>query len=143
MFKKKMWKYNYTNELYHYGVKGMKWGVRRTKEQLEHDRYSIEARLNKKLPNIQTPNGVKVQHISEHALNRTEDLTRRVTVNETINALTKPLYIRNTVIDNKGRPSQRYIGYYATVNVNPDTGCVTTVWKTGDRVRRKLMKKGK
>ena len=24
-----MWTYNYSNELYHYGVKGMKWGVRR------------------------------------------------------------------------------------------------------------------
>lgn len=24
-----MWQYNYTNELYHYGVPGMKWGVRR------------------------------------------------------------------------------------------------------------------
>lgn len=24
-----MWEYVQTNELYHYGVKGMKWGIRR------------------------------------------------------------------------------------------------------------------
>ena len=31
-----MWSYNYTDELYHYGVKGMRWGVRRTNVQLGH-----------------------------------------------------------------------------------------------------------
>ena len=35
-----------SDNLMHYGIKGMKWGVRRTKEQLAHDRSSIQARMN-------------------------------------------------------------------------------------------------
>ena len=33
-----MWNYNYydDNELYHHGIKGMKWGIRRTPAQLGH-----------------------------------------------------------------------------------------------------------
>lgn len=36
-----MWKYRYVSELYHYGVKGMKWGVRRAPEQLGHPRKRV------------------------------------------------------------------------------------------------------
>lgn len=33
-----MWYYTYSNELYHHGIKGMKWGVRRTPEQLGYNK---------------------------------------------------------------------------------------------------------
>lgn len=45
-----MWNYNYydDNELYHHGVKGMKWGVRRTPAQLGHDTGGVDLQKAKK-----------------------------------------------------------------------------------------------
>lgn len=45
-----MWEYNYyaDNELYHHGVKGMKWGVRRTPAQLGHDTGGVDLQKAKK-----------------------------------------------------------------------------------------------
>ena len=50
-----MWQYEYNNELYHYGVKGMKWGVRRTRnEALSSARSNYKAaKKNYKRSNIE------------------------------------------------------------------------------------------
>ena len=129
-------------ELYHYGVKGMKWGVRRPKEQLKYDSGSITTVLNRTLPKIKTANGIPASEISIHALGRiSEKADRKVSAKNITDALTNPLKIKDVVIDEFGRPSQRFIGSDATVNVNPSTGIITTVWKTGRRVKNKYSKK--
>lgn len=126
-----MWRWSDgTTELYHYGIKGMKWGVRRTKEQLAHDRYSIQARTIRRLKKpFYSANGVLVTSISAHALDRCEEKSRPVTVEGIFDALKKPLNHDSikTKYDGKGRPSQRLIGKMATINVNPENGIITTV----------------
>lgn len=128
-----------SDELFHYGIKGMKWGVRRTKEQLKYDRHSIQAKVNRALPSLKTTNNVKVRSISEHALDKIEsDDDRKVTAAQIVNALEKPLNIGKTKFDKYGRPSIRYTGEHATVNVNPMTCVISTVWKTSHKKAEKL-----
>ena len=140
-----MWRWSDgTTELYHYGIKGMKWGVRRTKEQLAHDRYSIQARTIRRLKKpFYSATGVLGTSISAHALDRCEEKSRPVTVEGIFDALKKPLNHDSikTKYDGKGRPSQRLIGKMATVNVNPENGIITTVWPTGHDTLRKYSKK--
>lgn len=85
-------------------------------------------------------NGLKIKTVSSHTLDRANE--RGVTNDAIIDALENPLFIRDVIVDNLGRKSQRFIGDAATVNVNPDTGKIVTVWKTGEKTRKKY-KKGK
>lgn len=44
-----LWEYNHTDYdvLVHYGIKGMKWGIRRTEEQLRRARGKLESDANR------------------------------------------------------------------------------------------------
>lgn len=80
-----------SNEIYHYGVKGMKWGVRRSKEELRYNRNSIYASVNRSIPKIASKNGILVRSFSQHAADQAQD--RKVPAKDIVDALKKPLYI--------------------------------------------------
>lgn len=85
-------------------------------------------------------NGIEVKSVSIHTLDRANE--RGVSNTAIIDALENPLSIRDVVVDDLGRKSQRFIGEMATVNVNPDTGKIATVWKTGEKTKKKYKKGG-
>lgn len=85
-------------------------------------------------------NGVSVASISVHTFERAKE--RGITAAAIVDAFENPLHIGKVTVDSFGRKSQRFIGSIATANVNPDSGKVTTVWKTGKSTKKKYIKKG-
>ena len=89
---------------------------------------------------IITKNGIRVNTNSGHALERA--LERGVAGDAITDALKNPLFVSGKKVDALGRRSVRYIGENATVNINPDTGVIATVWKTGTAAKKKYRKGG-
>lgn len=85
-------------------------------------------------------NGLQVNSISVHTLERAQE--RGIPMSDIIESFKNPIHIGDIVTDDKGRKSQRFIGEKVTANVNPDSGKVTTVWKTGKAIAKKYKKKG-
>ena len=85
-------------------------------------------------------NGVSVASISVHTFERAKE--RGITAAAIVDAFENPLHIGEVTVDSFGGKSQRFIGSIATANVNPDSGKVTTVWKTGKSTKKKYTKKG-
>ena len=92
--------------------------------------------------NVVASNGLKVTRLSYHAFQQSKDPTRTVTMDDIKDAVINPIHIGDVITDKEGRRSQRFIGNVATVNVNPDTGVVATVWRTGTATRKKYTKAG-
>lgn len=82
-------------------------------------------------------NGIE-QKMSDHASDRMTE--RQISDDSIKDALTHPLHKGETVVDQYGRPSVKYIGKEATVCVNPETNKITTTWKTGSKTRKKYEK---
>ncbi len=114
--------------------KEVKEGLRRQQE-----RENLANNVTSDIIDTKTSNGIQISNISAHSIERMAE--RKVTAYDIKQSLKSPLHIGEIVRDNFGRPSQKFIGENATVNVNPDTGNITTVWKTGKATRRKYTKR--
>lgn len=81
------------------------------------------------LVGLRVSNDIEIKGISDHQQKQME--IRKVVLDGVKDALLSPLYVRDIVIDEYGRPSQRFIDKKVTVNVNPETGIIVTAWRTG------------
>lgn len=100
----------------------------------EWKRELQEKALKGALP-ITTPKGHTVKELTMHLLDRTNE--RSVDAADIIDALLHPIHTEGREPNAAGQPGFRYIGAKATVGINPETGRITTAWKTGERARRK------
>ena len=64
-------------------------------------------------------------------------LQRKISHDDIIDAIKKPLKIKSEKIDKFGRSSQVYIGKRVTVVVNPKTGKLITAYPTGSKMIKK------
>ncbi len=88
---------------------------------------------------IQTSNGIKMTSVSKHAIDRA--IGRNVAADSAKEALLNPLKVSKIRIDDKGLPSQKYIGEKATCSINPDTGLLIQVNPTSLKYAKSLKKR--
>ena len=87
---------------------------------------------------IKTANGIEITGFAKHGLNRA--IERGVKPDAILDAIKNPLKIGNVVTDQLGRQSQRFIGRYGEVVINPQTGQIISVNPTSSSKAAKLLK---
>lgn len=105
------------------------------REAEENEREMLTGGENSGIIGVETTSGVTITELSDHVKQRIAE--RELTEEGMVDAVKHPLHFRDTVYDELGRPSQRFIGKSVTVNVNPDTGVIPTAWVTGsDKLKK-------
>lgn len=79
---------------------------------------------------------ITINSVSKHLLDR--KTSRQLWLDDIENGLSNPLKITDVKFDVEGRPSLQYIGERATIVLNPKTGNIVSVWKTGSKRVKKL-----
>lgn len=82
-------------------------------------------------------NGLNITGFSKHGLNRA--IERGVKPSAISDALKNPLKTGEVITDQLGRQSQRFIGRYSEVVVNPQTGKIISVNPTSTNKATKLL----
>ena len=93
--------------------------------------------LNKELLGLKTPTGIEIIEVSKHFYNQM--INRKIEVNWVKDAIVNPLHIFPVKVETNG-VSQKLLGKYATISINPDTGILITVWETGTKDLKKYVK---
>lgn len=78
---------------------------------------------------------IEITEVGDHIIDR--KYNRNVDVNSIADTLQNPIGKSIIKTDTLGRKSINYIGMKSTVSINPDTGKLITVWKTGKRTINK------
>ena len=91
---------------------------------------------------IEAANGLRITGFTGHGVNRAIGSVGRsgVKPGAILDALKNPLRINNVVADQLGRQSQRFIGQFGEVVVNPQTGRIISVNPTSSSKAAKLLK---
>lgn len=91
---------------------------------------------------IEAANGLVVKGFTKHGVNRAIGSYGRKGVSplQMLDAIKNPLKVGDVITDNLGRQSQRFIGQWGTVAVNPKTGLIISVNPTSTKRAAKLMR---
>ncbi|MGE5627818.1 MAG: minor capsid protein [Solirubrobacterales bacterium] len=115
-----------------------------TKEKIPYMTYDewyekiVKAKVQNaynELIGLKVKTGLDINSVSEHLTERA--IQRKVSAIEARDALINPLKIGKIVSKENGN-SQEFVGEFARVIINPDTGNIITIWKTSSKLRTKL-----